>query len=121
MLPFHMEAWMPEQIAIMKLRGFVHDAGGEVVESVPGLIKVRLGGRKRRPSGALAWLGLGRRSGGSTSNCTCTSPSRRGQPADRSRPVPPVASQVGSGRRLARPLFAQIFVELPRYLSWAAR
>ncbi len=61
-LPFHMEAWMPERIAIVKLRGFVHDAGGEVVESVPGLIKVRLGGRKATASGALSWLGVGRRS-----------------------------------------------------------
>ena len=61
-LPFHMEAWMPERIAIMKLRGFVHDAGGEVVESVPGLIRVRLGGRNGQASGALAWLGIGRRS-----------------------------------------------------------
>jgi eukaryotic-like serine/threonine-protein kinase len=62
-LPFHMEAWMPERVAIMKLRGFVHDAGGEVVESLPGLIKVRLGGRKGQASGAFAWLGLGRRAG----------------------------------------------------------
>ena len=61
-LPFHMEAWMPETIAIMKLRGFVHDAGGEVVESVPGLIKVRLGGRKSPTNSPLSWLGLGRRS-----------------------------------------------------------
>lgn len=61
-LPFHMEAWMPEQIAIMKLRGFVHDAGGEVVESVPGLIKVRLGGRKTPAGGPLSWLGLRRAS-----------------------------------------------------------
>jgi serine/threonine protein kinase len=60
-LPFQMEAWMPEKIAIMKLRGFVHDVGGEVVESVPGLIKVRLGGRKTPSGGALSWLGLGRR------------------------------------------------------------
>jgi serine/threonine-protein kinase len=58
-----MEAWMPERVAIMKLRGFVHDAGGEVLESLPGLIKVRLGGRKGTASGAFAWLGLGRRSG----------------------------------------------------------
>lgn len=64
-LPFHMEAWMPEQIAIMKLRGFVHDAGGEVVESVPGLIKVRLGGRKgaSHSGGPLSWLGIRRSSG----------------------------------------------------------
>jgi serine/threonine-protein kinase len=62
-LPFHMEAWMPERIAIMKLRGFVHDAGGEVVESVPGLIKVRLGGRKTTTSGPFSWLGLRKSSG----------------------------------------------------------
>ena len=61
-LPFHMEAWMPEQIAIVKLRGFVHDAGGEVVESVPGLIKVRLGGRKASTTGPFSWLGMRRRS-----------------------------------------------------------
>ena len=61
-LPFHMEAWMPESIAIVKLRGFVHDAGGEVVESVPGLIKVRLGGRKTPTAGPLSWIGLGRKS-----------------------------------------------------------
>jgi serine/threonine-protein kinase len=61
-LPFQMEAWMPEAIAIMKLRGFVHDAGGEVVESVPGLVKVRLGSRKTPSSGGgpLSWLGLKR-------------------------------------------------------------
>lgn len=62
-LPFHLEAWMPESIALMKLRGFVHDAGGEVVESLPGLIRVRLGGRKPT-TGTLSWLGLGRRSAG---------------------------------------------------------
>jgi serine/threonine protein kinase len=40
-----MEAWMPETIAAFKLRGFVHDFGGEVLESVPGKIRVRLGGK----------------------------------------------------------------------------
>ncbi|MCS6851268.1 MAG: serine/threonine protein kinase [Gemmataceae bacterium] len=38
-----MEAWMPEKIAVFKLRGFVQDLGGEVLESLPGLIRVRLG------------------------------------------------------------------------------
>jgi serine/threonine-protein kinase len=61
-LPFNMEAWMPERIAIVKLRGFVHDAGGEVVESVPGLIRVRLGGRNTPTGGPLSWLGLRRTS-----------------------------------------------------------
>jgi serine/threonine-protein kinase len=37
-----LEAWMPERIAVVKLQGFVHDLGGEVVESVPGRIRVRL-------------------------------------------------------------------------------
>jgi len=62
-LPFHVEAWMPEAIAVMKLRGFVRDSNGEVTESVPGLIRVRLakGGSK---SGAFTWLGLGRRADG---------------------------------------------------------
>ncbi len=62
-LPFHMEAWMPEAIAIMKLRGFVHDCGGEVLESVPGLIRVRLA-KSRTPTSSMSWLGFGRRAGG---------------------------------------------------------
>ena len=36
---------MPETIATYKLRGFIHDVGGELVESVPGRIRVRLGGK----------------------------------------------------------------------------
>jgi serine/threonine-protein kinase len=65
-LVYRLEAWMPERIAAFKLRGFVLDVGGEVVESVPGLIRVRLGGRGgayAERSAPLAWLGLGRRSG----------------------------------------------------------
>lgn len=58
-LPFHMEAWMPEAIAIMKLRGFVHDVGGEVLESLPGLIRVRLNGREA--SNHFSWLGLSKK------------------------------------------------------------
>lgn len=37
------EAWMPEPIAVVKLRGFVQDVRGEPLESVPGKIRVRLG------------------------------------------------------------------------------
>jgi serine/threonine protein kinase len=62
-LPFHMEAWMPETIAVMKLRGFVHDCGGEVLESVPGLIKVRLG-KSKTPTSSASWFGFGRRASG---------------------------------------------------------
>jgi serine/threonine protein kinase len=37
-----LEAWMPEPIAVVKLRGFVDDVGGEIIESEPGLIRFRL-------------------------------------------------------------------------------
>jgi serine/threonine-protein kinase len=48
---------MPDVIATNKLRGFVHDNNGEVLESVPGKIKMRIGG-----SGGFSWLGIGRKS-----------------------------------------------------------
>ena len=58
MIVHQMEAWMPDAIATFKLRGFVQDIDGEVLESVPGMIRVRIGGG--RGKGAFAWLGLGR-------------------------------------------------------------
>jgi serine/threonine protein kinase len=45
------EAWMPEQIAAMKLRGFINGVGGEVVESLPGLIRVSLRNPDSAPPG----------------------------------------------------------------------
>ncbi len=55
---------MPEAIASYKLRGFIQDVGGEVVESVPGRIRVRLGGKgsvyEAPQRGSLSWLGIGR-------------------------------------------------------------
>ena len=61
----HLEAWMPEKIAAYKLKGFIHDVGGELVESVPGRIHVRLGGKgcvyTSRARG-LSWLLPGRKS-----------------------------------------------------------
>jgi serine/threonine-protein kinase len=38
------DAWMPELIAAHKLRGFVEDVGGQIIETAPGLIRVQLGG-----------------------------------------------------------------------------
>ena len=70
-LIFQMEAWMPEKIATMKMRGLVGDLGGEVVESVPGLIRVEIGGVSgrrqdpragRRTPSPFTWFGLGKRS-----------------------------------------------------------
>jgi serine/threonine-protein kinase len=55
----HLEAWMPDAIATYKLRGFVHDINGEVLESVPGLIRMRIG---KGGKSALSWFGLGRSS-----------------------------------------------------------
>jgi serine/threonine-protein kinase len=57
----YLEAWMPEMIAAHKLRGFVNDVGGDVVESVPGKIRVRLGhkGSVYFVPGPLSWLGIG--------------------------------------------------------------
>jgi serine/threonine-protein kinase len=63
---FRLEAWMPQSIAAVKLRGFVDDRG-EVSDSAPGYLKVRLR-RPRKvvapppPSGLLSRLGFGRRS-----------------------------------------------------------
>lgn len=54
-----LEAWMPDVIATSKLRGFVQDNNGEVIESVPGKIKMRIGAGKSQ--GALSWLGIGRK------------------------------------------------------------
>jgi serine/threonine-protein kinase len=65
-LVFHMEAWMPEEIAEFKLRGFVQDAGGKVLDSVPGLIRVQLGGPGtpyEAKQGVLSLIGLGRKAG----------------------------------------------------------
>jgi serine/threonine protein kinase len=58
----YMEAWMPETIATYKLRGFVQDVGGEVIESVPGRIRVRLGGRGSH-YGVRGFMGFGRKTG----------------------------------------------------------
>jgi serine/threonine-protein kinase len=57
------EAAMPEAVAVLKLKGFVSDLGGEVLESQPGLIRVRLGKpqTEHKPSsGIFRWLEGGR-------------------------------------------------------------
>ena len=57
-----LEAWMPESIAVVKLRGFAADLGGEIVDSEPGLIRMLLpapgSAEQPKPSGLLGWLGL---------------------------------------------------------------
>jgi serine/threonine-protein kinase len=59
---YHLEAWMPEQIAAVKLRGFLDEAGGDVVESVPGLVRVRFPWRRiaaPQPAAGGLWSRLG--------------------------------------------------------------
>jgi serine/threonine-protein kinase len=53
------QAWMPEAVAAMKLRGFVSGVGGEVLESVPGVIRVRLADTVQTvesPGGLRSWF-----------------------------------------------------------------
>lgn len=63
---YHMEASMNRSVAEFKLKGFVRDAGGSLVETVPGLIRVQLGypgSRYEMAMGKLSWLGMGRDAG----------------------------------------------------------
>lgn len=54
-----LEAWMPDVLATHKLRGFVNDMGGEVLESVPGRIRMRLGESSNGSQpGLSSWFGL---------------------------------------------------------------
>jgi hypothetical protein len=39
---YHVEAWMPHTVGVVKLQGFVRDLGGKVVASLPGLLRVHL-------------------------------------------------------------------------------
>jgi serine/threonine-protein kinase len=59
-----MEAWMPDAIASYKLKGFVNDFQGEVVESVPGKIRVQLGGggSANGVNGPLSWFRMRKKS-----------------------------------------------------------
>jgi serine/threonine-protein kinase len=63
---YHMEAYLSSSIAEVKMYGFIRDVGGEIVESVPGMIRVRVGQpgtRYEMSAGAFSWLGMGRQAG----------------------------------------------------------
>lgn len=51
-----LEATMPEVMALYKLKGFVADLGGEVLDSVPGMIKVQLDDPAEKKGGLLGWM-----------------------------------------------------------------
>jgi serine/threonine-protein kinase len=55
-----LEACMPEAMAMLKIKGFLHDLGGEMVESEPGRVRMRLAGPAPKAGGGwLRWLGGG--------------------------------------------------------------
>ncbi|HLW65333.1 MAG TPA: serine/threonine-protein kinase [Gemmataceae bacterium] len=62
------DAWMPEPIAVVKLRGFVEDVGGRILDSQPGKIRVQLGEEARSAKTELSdstlmrWLSGGKSS-----------------------------------------------------------
>ncbi|HMP61302.1 MAG TPA: protein kinase, partial [Gemmatales bacterium] len=60
---YNYQAWMPEKIAIIKLRGFLDELRGDVVESQPGLVRIRFKVEVEPPPPPpppkmLVWLGL---------------------------------------------------------------
>ncbi|WP_157369418.1 serine/threonine protein kinase [Zavarzinella formosa] len=61
-LAFTMEAWMPESIAIMKLRGYASDHAGQILESIPGMVTMKIApAMNQTRGGSLSWLGFGRK------------------------------------------------------------
>ena len=61
---YTLEVCMPESMAMLKLRGFVHDLGGQLVEGEVGVIRVRLDDARLSNAGQAAEpsSGTGRRS-----------------------------------------------------------
>jgi eukaryotic-like serine/threonine-protein kinase len=65
---YHLQAWMPEAIAVIKLKGFLDDMCGDVIESQPGLVCVSLvveteRKKKQEPQQPawMVWLGLAKK------------------------------------------------------------
>ncbi len=67
-LPFDLDVWMPQAIAVMKIRGFISDLKADILANMPGMIRIRLNkiGVRATKSGKFAWLGLGRKPDGPT-------------------------------------------------------
>jgi serine/threonine protein kinase len=82
------EADMPETMALLKLKGFLHDLGGKAIESEPGLIRVRLGEPNQFPkkNGFLALFGGGARAPAAASPAVSTEVELRLERRDPSRP-----------------------------------
>lgn len=50
-----LEAWMPDQVAVIKFGGFLSDSGGGLINSQPGLLQARFAPAGGSPS-LLGWL-----------------------------------------------------------------
>jgi serine/threonine protein kinase len=63
------EADMPEAMALLKIKGFLHDLGSDAIQSEPGLIRVRLGGAEpvKKRSSLFALMDRGSRRSGAVS------------------------------------------------------
>src|SRR5262249_6517262 len=81
------EAVMPEALALVKLKGFIHDLGGQVVESVPGMIQVRLQEQstEKKKSGLFGWLGGGSATATATSTTEIELHMERREPSQPNR------------------------------------
>jgi serine/threonine protein kinase len=57
---FKLNVTMPEAMALVKIKGFIHDLNGEIVESIPGMIRVLIPQKAKAASstgsGILGWL-----------------------------------------------------------------
>jgi serine/threonine-protein kinase len=82
------EADMPEAMAMLKLRGFLHDLGSQVIETVPGKIRVRLGQPEapKKKSGILSLLERSERKSGVLQLATMTDVELRMERRDPGRP-----------------------------------
>jgi serine/threonine-protein kinase len=79
---------MPEAMAMLKLRGFLHDLGSQVIETVPGKIRVRLGQAEvpKKKSGILSLLERGERKSAVLQVATTTDVELRMERRDPGRP-----------------------------------
>jgi serine/threonine-protein kinase len=96
------EANMPEAMAMLKLKGFLHDLGSEVVETMPGLIRVRLGEApaSKKKSGLFSLLERGARKSGVLHMATTTDLElrmERRDPAQSSRLTITLVMRPGNG------------------------
>jgi serine/threonine-protein kinase len=61
----HLEAYMPEKLAVYKLQGFVEEVEGKITRNLPGLLQLQLKVNRNAigsaGGGLLSWLGLGPR------------------------------------------------------------